>query len=110
MRRAFTLLALVLVVLGLASVASAAPSYEKKAIQAARQAGCLPAGKVDVWADVQIVSSCFAGGFITEAAVIYRPTVVCSNPETNPCPTPMPIVVATVQFGCDDEIVSVTCY
>ncbi len=88
---------------------SAATNYEHKAMNAARQAGCFDGYEVkNTWVTVETTSACFAGGFIMTANIIYRPTVVCPDP-TMGCPTPMPIVISSVQFGCDDEIMSVNC-
>lgn len=63
-----------------------------------------------VEANVYTVSSCFAGGFITEVTFTARP-------EPRPCPEgafchppALPIIIAQVRFGCEGELISNSCY
>lgn len=103
----FVVSLLVVALLAVAGSASAAVNYEQKAKGAAQKAGCIQPGQKDIVVNVEITSACFASGFITTATVIWVPQVQCN---VEPCPRPLPVVVADVQFGCDDEVMSVTCY
>lgn len=59
---------------------------------------------------VGVIGSCFVDGFITQVTFSARPVVQPCGGE-QPCyPPPLPIVVATVTFGCDGEIISNSCY
>lgn len=54
---------------------------------------------------VETVSACFADGFITEVNFYTEP-----NCQPNkPCPLFLSKFVATVTFGCDDEIIYSSC-
>lgn len=59
---------------------------------------------------VNTVGSCVAGGFITQVVFAARPVQQpCTDFEG--CPPPaLPIVIATVTFGCNNELMSVNCY
>lgn len=62
-----------------------------------------------VSSSVNIVGSCFAGGFITEVSFSARPVSLPCGEEG--CPPPaLPIIIASVQFGCGGEIISNSCY
>ena len=97
-----------LALLAISASASAATNYEQKAKSAAQKAGCIAPGQKNLTVNVEITSVCFASGFITTATIIDNPGVVCS-PEGG-CLPALPVVVAQVEFGCDDEVMSVSCY
>jgi hypothetical protein len=104
----FVVSLVVVTFLAVAGSASAATNYEAKAKNAAQKAGCIQPGQKNLTVNVEITSACFASGFITTATIIDNPGVVCS-PEGG-CLPALPVVVAQVQFGCDDEVMSVSCY
>jgi hypothetical protein len=52
----------------------------------------------------ETTSICFAGGFLT--TVTFYKVAVCHH---EPCPRPIAVPVAEVHFGCDGQILSVTC-
>ncbi|MEW5754817.1 MAG: Dickkopf N-terminal cysteine-rich domain-containing protein [Pseudomonadota bacterium] len=69
---------------------------------------CLDKAREPGWEivpSVHVVSACFAGGYITE--VNFAKQIRC--PKRGPCPKAPSIIVATVQFGCDNEIMSASC-
>ena len=111
MTRNFVLVALSLLMLTLAvaGTASAATNYEQKAIVAARQAGCINGQKPqELYVNVQTSGICFVSGELHTASVLWAPPSNC--PVGSYCPTPAPVVIASVEFGCNDEITSVRCY
>jgi hypothetical protein len=59
----------------------------------------------EIVAQVETVSSCFAGGFITR--VTFYKTPVCHQ---EPCPRPATVPVAEVTFGCEGEIIGSQCF
>lgn len=61
-------------------------------------------------ASVGEIGSCFAGGFITQVTFAARPTPQPCIDFENCNPPALPIVVATVQFGCDGEVIYSSCY
>lgn len=83
---------------------------DKAYIAKARSAvgSCLDQAREPGWQiipSVHIVSACFAGGYITE--VNFAKQIRC--PRKGPCPMAPTMLVATVQFGCDNEIMSTSC-
>ncbi len=72
----------------------------RECIQQAREPGW------DIIGNVQRVSACFAGGYITD--VTFSKQIACRPNEI--CPLAPVILVATVQFGCDNEVISSQCY
>ncbi len=83
---------------------------ERQYIAKARAAvrSCLEAAREPGWEiipSVHTVSACFAGGFITE--VNFAKQMRC--PKRGPCPMAPTVIVATVQFGCNNEIMSTSC-
>jgi hypothetical protein len=58
-----------------------------------------------VVAQTHVVSACFASGFITEVS-LYK-TVTCHK---EPCGRPAATLLATVEFGCDDEVTWAECH
>jgi hypothetical protein len=73
-----------------------------KAKVAALQAGCLSDWNGQVRGDLEVVSSCFAGGFVT-VVTIYP---VCHGPE---CIYVKLGPLARVTFYCTDEVGMVEC-
>lgn len=57
--------------------------------------------------NVRTVSSCFAGGFITDVNFSKQATCPPNEPL---CPKIPSIPVATVQFGCDNTVLSTQCH
>lgn len=53
---------------------------------------------------VNVVSSCFAGGFITEVSFWKTPNC----PPNQPC-IQIVEMVGTVTIGCDGEVIGITC-
>lgn len=73
----------------------------KDCIKSAREPGW------DIVSNVHTVSACFAGGFITD--VNFSKQISC--PPNEPlCPRAPSILVATVQFGCDNTVITHQCY
>ncbi len=73
-------------------------------------AQCLAAAQVPGMryeASVSVISSCFAGGFIRTVYFYQVPAQPCHQ---EPCPRPAVRLVASVQYGCDDDIIGSTCY
>jgi len=68
-------------------------------INAAREPG------FEITGQAETISICFVSGFIN--TVKFYKTPVCHH---EPCPRPIPVLVAEVTFGCDGEVVNVTCY
>jgi hypothetical protein len=56
---------------------------------------------------VQTVSVCFVSGYLKQVSFYQVFGPPCHQ---EPCPRPFVRLVATVDFGCDDEIVGSTCY
>lgn len=52
--------------------------------------------------NVSVASACFVSGFITEVYLYRKPT----GPNAS---SQLPALLAIVQFGCDNEIISVDC-
>ena len=73
-----------------------------KARVAAQQAGCLSGWNGQVSGQVTVVSSYFAGGFVTEVLIVP----VCNGPG---CETVKLAPLAKVNFYCSDEVGSVEC-
>jgi hypothetical protein len=73
-----------------------------KARVAAQQAGCLSDWNGQVLGDITVVSSCFAGGFVTEVLIFP----VCHGQT---CPYVRLSALAKVTFYCTDEVGSVEC-
>lgn len=75
-----------------------------KAKQAAQLAGCLDDYHGPLQYQVNVVASCFAGGFVTE--VIIAPK--CTGPN---CDVVRIAPIAMVTFNCDEEVSNaiVTC-
>jgi len=71
---------------------------------------CIKSAKEPGWdivSSVHTVSACFAGGFITD--VNFSKQINC--PPNEPlCPRAPSVQVATVQFGCDDTVISSQCF
>ena len=54
--------------------------------------------------NVQVVSSCFVDGFVRR--VYLYPIIQCNQA---PCPLILVILLGTVDFDCDGNIIGVTC-
>lgn len=76
-----------------------------KAKQAAQQAGCLDNYSGGLEYEVTTISSCFAGGFVTEVRIMPK----CTTPD---CEFVRVGPLAIVTFNCDEEIANatVTCF
>ena len=70
---------------------------------AAQQAGCFSGWNGQVDAQVTVVSSCFAGGFVTEVLLVP----VCHGQG---CETVKLAPLAKVTFYCTDQVGSVECF
>lgn len=71
---------------------------------------CINSAKAPGWdivSSVHTVSSCFAGGFITD--VNFAKQISC-KPNEPFCSRAPSISVATVQFGCDNTVISSQCH
>ncbi|MFT6503480.1 MAG: hypothetical protein ACJASQ_003617 [Crocinitomicaceae bacterium] len=105
MKKAFLLFA-VMMTMTLGAVAQNGNGNNQlinKARVAANQAGCFSGWNGQVSAQVTVVSSCFAGGFVTE--VLFVP--VCHGQG---CDTVRLAPLAKVTFYCTDDVVgSVEC-
>lgn len=66
------------------------------------------AGGYEIDGQVETVGICFVSGELKRVS-FYR-TVRCNEQQNNPCPRPFVLLIATVDFGCDNEVVSVQCY
>ena len=73
-----------------------------KARVAAQQAGCLSGWNGQVTGQVTVISSCFAGGFVTEVLIVP----VCHGQG---CETVKLAPLARVMFYCTDDVGSVEC-
>lgn len=74
---------------------------------------CLQAFRGNDWIvteSVNTISSCFASGFIQEVVFTARPANQGPVGGEEGHPPALPIVIAVVQFGCDGELVSTSCY
>lgn len=59
----------------------------------------------DLWTTSGVVGTCFVEGFIYEVNFVARPNQnLCSD-----CPPAMPIIVATVRFDCEGNIIYNSC-
>ena len=70
---------------------------------------CIKSAKEPAWdivSSVNVVSSCFAGGFITDVDFYKQLHCKVNDPF---CPRAIRTHVATVQFGCDNEVISAQC-
>lgn len=105
MKRIVLLLALVM---GLSFVAVAqnnnnGQSLTQKALQAAKS--CVQNAKEPgfvMTTSTEVISSCFAGGFITEVTIYKVPKGAVNTVAVSE-------VVAVVSFGCSDEVTGVVC-
>lgn len=61
---------------------------------------------MEVSASVEIFGNCFAGGQLTRVIYTARPQYT-GGTEFDHAPA-MPIVIAVVEFGCDDKIIGYT--
>ncbi|MCO4746342.1 MAG: hypothetical protein KC912_16215 [Proteobacteria bacterium] len=61
----------------------------------------------EIVAQTQVISACFAGGFITDVELFKVRT--CTGNQ-DPCPRPAAELVGAVQFGCDDDVVYAECF
>lgn len=75
---------------------------EVKAKIAAQQAGCLSGYNGQIDAQVTVISSCFAGGFVTEVLLVP----VCHGPN---CANIKLAPLAKVTFYCTDDVGTVEC-
>lgn len=64
-------------------------------------------GPSSIEAYVQNVSICFVSGYIKQVSFYEVSGPPCHQ---EPCPRPFVRLIATVDFGCDDQIVGSTCY
>jgi hypothetical protein len=62
----------------------------------------------NVWSSVYVTGSCFAEGFMKTVNFIVQPIYV-GGPETDHPPA-LPIVIATVNFDCYNDIIGYTLY
>ena len=104
------ILLLLVVVMGFTAATMAAPlsDIERTAKNAA--SSCISNAKeggYEMVYQTQTISSCFAGGFITEVT-IFKVKRCTGNPN-NPCPRPAAQVVAIVTIGCGGEASNVVC-
>lgn len=76
-----------------------------KAKQAAQLAGCLDNYNGPLQYQVNVISSCFAGGFVTEVIIVPK----CTGPN---CDLVRIAPIAIVTFNCDEEVSNavVTCF
>ena len=101
-----------LMIVFVAVIASATFSFAQtgqpitlKAKQAAQLAGCLDNYNGPLDYVVTTISSCFAGGFVTEVRIVPQ----CTGPN---CDLVRLAPLAIVTFNCDEEVANatVTCY
>ena len=59
---------------------------------------------IDIAASVETTGICFVSGSLHK--VSFYTTVRCNN---EPCPRPASVLIATVYFDCDDNVMSVEC-
>lgn len=87
------------------SFAQGGQPITQKAKQAAEQAGCLAGYNGGLEYEVITVSSCFAGGFVTEVRILPK----CNQPG---CDLVRVGPLAIVTFNCDEEVANatVTCF
>jgi hypothetical protein len=57
---------------------------------------------------ISVISSCFAGGFLRR--VDFYKVTKCIPSPTKLCPRPIAVIVASVNLGCNDEVMSSVCY
>jgi hypothetical protein len=93
-----------------ANTANAQPSNDAALIGRATGAAheCINAARepgFEITGQVETTSICIVSGFIT--TVKFYKTPVCHH---EPCPRPIPVLVAEVTFGCDGEVINVTCF
>ena len=55
-------------------------------------------------------SPCILSGEITTVYFYAAPILPPCDPEVQPCPVALPIVVAEVSFDCDGQLSNVLCY
>lgn len=63
-----------------------------------------------VTASVNTLSICFVSGFIQEVVFSAQPANQGPVGGEEGHPPALPIVIAVVQFGCDGELISTSCY
>ena len=73
-----------------------------RAVELARNAGCLLDYQGEVNVQERVISSCFTGGFVTEAIVMP----VCSGEH---CASVRLRSLARMKFGCDNTPSEITC-
>ena len=101
---------LVLLVSLLALAAAPAFANDNQTINTARQAvnECInnakQAGYVDVTATINVTGICFVSGETKQ--VVFMATAKC--PDSRLCKL-VPVQVATVDLGCDDEVITTSC-
>jgi hypothetical protein len=82
------------------------PSLEDRARSAAR--GCLKpfhSGEYKISSEVREMGICLVKGFLNRVYLYATP--VC---KPSPCSNLTAELIATVDFGCDNEVLGVTCY
>jgi hypothetical protein len=62
----------------------------------------------EINAQIETNAICFAGGFLQTVTFYQSPA--CHGNPSDPCPRPATRIVAEVTFGCEGEVISVTCY
>lgn len=93
--------------LALSTAAIASGSFYEREAKAELKS-CLQDAKepgYEIVAQEITVSSCFAGGFITDVELYKVPR--CNGAD---CGRPAAELVGYVQFGCDDSIIAAECY
>ena len=106
----FTLFVLLFVGMG-AAVAQNDNGLIGKARGAAHE--CLQPFHGNDWivtSSVNTLSICFVSGFIQEVVFTAQPANQGPVGGEEGHPPALPIVIAVVQFGCDGEIISTSCY
>jgi hypothetical protein len=87
--------------------AQSTSSLEGRARGAAHD--CLDAyrgGTYEITTSTDVTGICFVEGFTYRVSIYAGPK--CNG--KGPCPTFPTVLVATVDFGCEGEILNVTCY
>ncbi|MCE3297181.1 MAG: hypothetical protein K0R65_2895 [Crocinitomicaceae bacterium] len=106
---------LTLIFLCAAGIGSAFAQNDNGLIGKARGAAheCLQPFHGNDWivnASVNTLSICFVSGFIQEVMFTAQPANQGPVGGEEGHPPALPIVIAVVQFGCDGEIISSSCY
>lgn len=109
MKKSLKLVVAILSFVAISTSVNAQSSNDQNLIGKARGAAhdCLNtylSNGVAVDASVETTGICFVSGSLHK--VTFYTTVKCHN---EPCPKPASVLIATVYFGCDDNVTSVEC-